>query len=87
MLKLRLQRVGRNKVPAFRLVLAEHTMPVQGRFIEKLGNFVAGQKDTTLVLEKERLTYWLSKGAQPSTTVAAILVKAGMKEFAPFVKE
>jgi small subunit ribosomal protein S16 len=85
MLKLRLQRMGRKRMPVFRLVVAEHTMPVQGRFLEKLGSFVGGQKATTLNINTERVKYWISVGAQPSQTVAQILVKQGVKEAEKFV--
>ncbi len=50
MLKIRLQRQGRKGMPVFRIVVAEHTMPVQGRFVEKLGGYTAGRKEETLIL-------------------------------------
>lgn len=87
MLKIRFQRKGRKKLPVFRLVVAEHTMPVQGRFIEKLGMFIAGQKKETLDLKKDRILYWLSVGAQPSQTVARLLAAEGMKEFESFIEK
>jgi small subunit ribosomal protein S16 len=87
MLKIRFQRKGRKRLPVFRLVVAEHTMPVQGRFIEKLGMFVAGQKKETLDLKKDRILYWLSVGAQPSQTAARLLAKEGMKEFEAFIEK
>ena len=86
MLKIRLQRVGRKKIPAFRIVVAEHTMPVQGRFVEKLGNFISGRKKDTLQLKKERIGYWLSVGATPSQTIARLLLEQGMKEVEKFIK-
>lgn len=85
MLKLRLQRMGRKRMPVFRLVVAEHTMPVQGRFLEKLGSFIAGQKATTLNVNTERAKYWISVGAEPSQTVAQLLVKQGVKEAEKFI--
>jgi len=87
MLKIRLQRVGRSKIPAFRLVVTEHTMPVQGRFIEKLGNFIGGRKDETLALVKDRIVYWISVGAKPSQTVARMLAKNGVKEAEKFIEK
>jgi len=87
MLKIRLQRVGRKKIPAFRLVVAEHTMPVKGRFLEKLGNFVLGRKKETLVLKKERILHWLAMGAKPSQTVARLLNTEGLKEFEKFIEQ
>jgi len=74
-------------MPVFRLVVAEHTMPIQGRFIEKLGMFVSGRKKETLMLKTERIQHWLSVGAQPSQTVARLLLDEGMKECEKFIKQ
>lgn len=87
MLKIRFQRKGKKKMPVFQLVVAEHTMPIQGRFIEKLGTFVSGRKKETLMLKTERIEHWLSVGAQPSQTVARLLVSEGMKACEKFIKQ
>ncbi|PCI24089.1 30S ribosomal protein S16 [Candidatus Peregrinibacteria bacterium] len=87
MLKIRLQRKGRKRMPVFHIVLAEHTAPVQGKFIEKLGMFMAKDRANTLELRSERILYWISQGAQPSQTVARLLVKNGMKECEKFVPQ
>lgn len=86
MLKIRLQRQGRKGSPAYRLVLAEHTMPIQGRFIEKLGHFIPQRKEETMNLNTDRIKYWISVGAQPSQTVARLLFKEGVTEAEKFIK-
>src|SRR4030042_2594876 len=69
---IRLQRVGKKNQPSYRIILAEKTYPVQGKFIEILGNYNPRLK--TKVFKKERLLYWISKGAQKSPTVHNLLV-------------
>jgi len=56
-------------------VVAEHSHPVKGRFVEIIGNYnPAGDK--TVNIKQERLAYWLKQGAQPSETVANLIKKA-----------
>ena len=72
MLKIRLQRIGKKNSPSFRVVLVEHTMRPQGEFIELLGSYNKIQKQKNL--NKERILYWISKGAQLSPTMHNMLV-------------
>jgi small subunit ribosomal protein S16 len=83
MLVIRLQRVGKKNQPSYRVVLAEKTFPVKGKFIEILGNYNPRQK--TKAFEKDRILYWLSKGAQASPTVHNLLVSEKIVD-APKVK-
>lgn len=84
MLKIRFQRIGRKKLPFFRIVVAEHSNPVKGRFIEIIGHFNPATKELTL--EKDRLEHWISKGAQPSERVARMSIKEGVKVCEKFVQ-
>lgn len=72
MLVIRLQRVGKKNQPSYRIVLAESTAPVKGKFIEILGNYNPRLK--TKAFEKDRILHWLSKGAKASPTVHNLLV-------------
>jgi len=76
MLKIRLQRVGKKNSPSYRVVLAEHTAPPQGKFIEILGHYNPRRKEKSF--KKERIEHWLSKGAQLSPTVYNLLVDEGI---------
>lgn len=76
MLKIRLKRVGRKHDPSFRIVVTEHTAPVQGGYLESIGFYNAAQKQ--LQLDKERAAHWISNGAQPSPVVHNILVREGV---------
>lgn len=74
MLKIRLQRVGRKHEPSFRLVLTDSKNSTKsGRTLEVLGNYDArrGEKAN---FHADRITYWMSKGAQASTTVHNMLI-------------
>lgn len=72
MLAIRLTRIGKKNQPSYRVVLAEKTSPVKGKFIEILGNYNPRLK--TKALKAERIQYWISKGAQASATVHNLLV-------------
>lgn len=68
MVKIRLQRTGRTKVPTYRVVVTDSRNKRDGRFIEIIGNYSPlGEKH--VVIDKERYAHWLNQGAQPSTTV------------------
>lgn len=78
MLKLRLRRTGAKKRPSYRIVVAEHTAPRDGRFIEILGHYDPLTEPATVKVNEERARYWLGVGAQPSETVAGLLTRAGV---------
>jgi small subunit ribosomal protein S16 len=78
--KLRLTRMGRRHKPFFRLNAIESRNPRDGKIIEKLGHYDPIEKDPEkqLVLNKERIEYWLGTGAIPSDTVAQMIAKIGI---------
>lgn len=84
MLRIRLTRVGKRNNAHFRVVVAEHSRPVKGKFIELLGTYSPIKKDVTL--NKERIEHWISHGAAPSDTVARLLKNQGMKNMEKFIK-
>ena len=86
MLKIRLQRTGRRNAPAYRLVVAEHSAPIQGKFVEIVGSYIPTKHNYKLEIKQDRIQYWISKGAQPSQTVARLCIKEGMKDLERFVK-
>ena len=73
MLVIRLRRVGKKRKPTYRIVVAEHTLALDGKFTSDLGHYNPHTKD--VVINKEELKSWLDKGAQPSNTVSKILKK------------
>ncbi|NJC26587.1 30S ribosomal protein S16 [Neolewinella antarctica] len=71
--RLRLQRHGRRKRPFYHIVAADARAPRDGKFIEKLGTYNPMTVPATIDLDRMAAYNWLTKGAQPSNTVAAIL--------------
>jgi len=74
--KIRMKRVGAKNAPVFRIVVADGRSPRDGKFIEELGTYQPLKKGDNVTLDLERAKYWLSKGAQPSETVASFIKKA-----------
>lgn len=82
-LSIRMARGGRKNRPFYSIVVADKRMPRDGRFIEKLGTYdplLPQDNENRVRLVKDRIEYWLSKGAQPSERVAIFLGKAGIIE-------
>jgi small subunit ribosomal protein S16 len=74
--KIRMRRVGAKNTPVFRIVVADGRSPRDGKFIEQLGTYQPLKKGDNFTLNLDRAKYWLSKGAQPSETVATFIKKA-----------
>ena len=78
MLAIRMQRKGRAHYPTYRIVVQESQRhPLSGRVVAEVGNYNPHTKATTL--DKELVEKYLSNGAQPSSRVAFILKKNGVK--------
>lgn len=75
MLSIRMTRVGSKKKPFFRVVISEGRSAVQSDVVENLGTYNPRSKPAKVELNKERITYWLGKGAQPSDSVRTLLDK------------
>ncbi len=75
--RIRMKRIGAKNSPVFRIVVADGRSPRDGKFIEELGTYQPLKKGNNFVLDVERVKYWLSKGAQPTDTVASFIRKAG----------
>jgi small subunit ribosomal protein S16 len=71
-------RGGAKKRPFYRIVVAENSSPRDGRFIERLGHYnplLSADNPERVVLNKERILYWLGQGAKPSDRVEQFLGK------------
>ena len=75
---MRLTRVGGRKDPVWRVVVADKRAPRDGRFIETIGRYNAQTEPSTIVLDEDRVRYWLERGAQPSGTVKKLLRTQGI---------
>jgi small subunit ribosomal protein S16 len=76
--RVRLTRVGSNKNPIWRVVVADQRSPRDGRFIETIGHYNPQTNPSTITIDEERFQHWVSRGAQPTNTVKQ-LVKAHAK--------
>jgi small subunit ribosomal protein S16 len=72
-----MKRIGAKNAPVFRIVVADGRSPRDGKFIEELGTYWPRKKSDKFTLDLERARYWVSKGAQPSETVASFIKQAG----------
>ena len=79
--KLRMARLGRRHRPFFRINAVESHTPRDGKVLEKLGHYDPLEKDATkqIVLNRDRVEFWLGQGAVPSDTVSEILLRQGIK--------
>ena len=76
MLIIRFSRTGKKNQAYYRLVLAEKSCPVKGRIIENLGNYDPQLKKISF--KKERVDYWIAKGASLSDTAYNLMVRQGV---------
>jgi small subunit ribosomal protein S16 len=71
MLKIRLKRLGAKKAPTYRIIVINSTTKREGKPVEELGHY--NPKTKVMQLNKARAEEWISKGAQPTDTVAYLL--------------
>jgi small subunit ribosomal protein S16 len=79
--KIRLARGGRTHAPYYYIVVADSRCPRDGRFIEEVGTYnplLNPDHPERVRLKLERISYWLSVGAQATDRVARFLDKAGL---------
>lgn len=73
--KIRLKRFGTQKRPYYRIVAMDSRSPRDGRALEELGFYHPIEKENQIRLKEDRIKDWISKGAQPSSTVKSLLNK------------
>jgi len=76
--KIRLARVGGKKNPHYRVVVADSRAPRDGRFIEIIGRYNPQTDPSTIEIDKDKASDWLSKGAQPTEQVEKLLKISGV---------
>ena len=78
--RIRLKRVGRRHRPAYRVTAVDGRRARDSEVIEELGSYdpICADPDRQVTLNRDRIEYWLSVGAQPSDTVRRLLVKQGI---------
>lgn len=75
MVIIRLARAGAKKRPFFHIVVTDSRNPRDGRYIERVGFFnpVAVGKEEPLRIDRERIEYWVARGAKKSERVDSLL--------------
>lgn len=78
MLTIRLQRIGKKKIASYRLIVSEKARDTHDKYAEQLGTYDPHAKENQFKPKKDRIEYWMSKGAQTSPTVHNLLISAGI---------
>ncbi|MHB0915286.1 MAG: 30S ribosomal protein S16 [Thermoleophilia bacterium] len=78
MVKIRLSRVGRNKTPIYRIVVADSRSPRDGKVIESIGRYSPREEPSLIEIDETKARDWLAKGAQPTQTVSRLMAIKGI---------
>ncbi len=78
--KMRLTRLGDKKSPTYRIVVIDSRKARDGEYIDKVGHYNPTANPAEIVIDKEKAADWLAKGVQPTETVRALLLNAGVIE-------
>lgn len=73
MLAIRMRRLGAKKRPFFRIVVIDSHAARDGRALEVLGHYNPATEPETFKVDRQRLDYWTTRGAQPSNTLRTLL--------------
>ena len=76
--RIRLRRMGSNKRPFYRVVVADQRSPRDGRFIEIIGRYHPLNDPSVIEIDADRALHWLMVGAQPSNQVRNLMSKVGI---------
>ena len=75
--KIRLKRLGKVRVPQYRIVVVDSRKKRDGRVIEEIGKYHPKEDPSYIEVVSDRAQYWLGVGAQPTEAVEAILKITG----------
>ena len=75
MLMIRLARVGARKQPHYRIVVIEKERARNGRSVEVVGTYNPRTDPASVLLKRDRIDHWVTKGAKMSQTVARLVSK------------
>lgn len=77
MLAIRMRRVGSKRRAIFRVVVAESADAREGSFVEVVGHYDPRTRPAKVDLNRERIEYWIARGARPSDTVRSLMARHG----------
>ena len=78
--KMRLTRLGDKKAPFYRIVVADSRVSRDGKYIDLVGTYNPLTTPEEVKIDVEKANTWIKNGAQPTDTVKALLVKAGVTQ-------
>ena len=78
--KMRLTRLGDKKSPTYRIVVVDSRKARDGEYIDKIGHYNPTTNPAEIVIDNDKAKDWLAKGVQPTETVKALLLNAGVIE-------
>ena len=73
MLKIRLRRMGSRHAPFYRLVVNDSRLTPRGKAVDEVGHYDPRSNPPRIEIDGERVDYWVSKGAQVSSTVQRLI--------------
>ena len=76
--RIRLTRMGAKKRPFYRLIAANSESPLDGMFLDILGYYNPMKDPAEIRIDRERVRYWLEKGALVTEAARALLKKEGL---------
>lgn len=78
--RIRLKKIGRRHRPSYRLAAVDGRRARDSKVIEELGSYdpLCAKEESQVALNRDRIEYWLSVGAQPSEIVKSLLRKQGI---------
>jgi small subunit ribosomal protein S16 len=75
MVAIRLRRAGSKKRPFFRVVVTDSSSARDSSFVEILGHYNPRSKPAVVEVDRERIDFWLKRGARPSDTVRTLIAR------------
>jgi small subunit ribosomal protein S16 len=75
--RIRLMRMGKKKMPSYRVVVTDGRKPRDGRYLEQIGRYEPLADPSLIEIENDRAVDWLTKGAQPSDRVRKLMEISG----------
>lgn len=76
MLRIRLRRMGRRNRPFYRVVVSDSRRTPRAEAVEEVGHYDPMATPPRLVIDRQRVDYWVQAGARPSKTVEELLERA-----------
>ena len=81
--KIRLTRLGRKKLPYYRIIVADVEAKRDGRFLDIVGTYDPQKDPAEITFDSDKLQSWLDQGAKPTPTVKSLIAKhAGTRKAA-----